>query len=271
MIKKIYSQEELLLYWEEYQNGLSLEKIANKYNLNRHTLSKRFKEANFSIRKNGRKYSLNEEYFQEINSSEKAYWLGFIAADGAILSTGNDPEPKVLSFNLNIRDAEHLEKFCKSIESEAKVIQKEGTGFGKHTSIAHLEINSKQLVKDLQKYGIHKRKSLILKPPSLKEEFIIDWIRGYLDGDGSISILSNGTFSLSFVGTKEVLDFIAKTLTPEKDKKLYQPTLNKNNYELSYGGTIQVVKLLHLIYDNSNTFLDRKYSKALEIYSRFEK
>lgn len=270
MKKLIYPEEKLLLYIQEYQNGKSLAKICGEYKLNKATLSRNLKEAGIMVTK--RKYLLDETSFETINK-HNAYWLGFIAADGCVQATGDDPEPKVLSFNLNIRDKNHLEKFKNFIKSNAIIKEQHGSGYGEGTMMAHLEINSKKLVQDLEKYGIYRAKSNILKPPNIPKEYYKDWIRGYLDGDGSISILEAGRAQISFEGTKEVLTFIKNFLTPEKDKYLSKrhPESDKNNYHLAYGGTNLIISILHKLYDNSTDYLDRKYQKALEIYSRFEK
>lgn len=223
--------------------------------------------------RSNRKYALNEYFFENINSQEKAYWLGFIAADGCIYKTGGAVKPKVLSFNLNERDKGHLEKFLKSIDSSAQIKIQEGRGFGQGTLIAHLEINSTKMCEDLQKHGILERKSLILQPPTITSKYYNAWIRGYIDGDGSISLLANGNFQIGLTGTKEVLNFINNNLSPVRPRALTQKhkDIEHNNWSLNIGGTNLVVQYLHQIYDNSTIYLERKYQKVLEIYSRFEK
>lgn len=271
MQKLVYPDNELKIYIDEYQSGMSLSKISEKYHLNRHTLSRNLQGAGIQVTR--RKYQLNEDVFS-ILTSDSAYWLGFIAADGCILVTGSDPNPKVLSFNLNVRDKEHLEKFKKFCDSNAIITENLSVeGYGAGTTLAHLEINSRRLVSDLEKYGICRAKSNILQPPNIPPEFFLDWIRGYIDGDGSISILNNGNAQISIVGTKEVLLFINKIINNNRPRKLYHPSTNplKNTYQLGYGGTKTIVQKLHLLYDNATSYLDRKYNKALEVYSRFEK
>ena len=143
--------EELKIYISEYKSGLSLCKISEKYHLNRKVLSRNLKEHGIIVTR--RKYTLNENAF-EVITAEGAYWLGFIAADGCIYATGSQQGPNVLSFNLNIRDKQHLEKFKTFISSNALIKEQEGVGYGKGTTIAHLEINSRKMVMDLQKWGI---------------------------------------------------------------------------------------------------------------------
>lgn len=270
MKRVTFTESQLKYFSERISNGTSLRKLEEETGFNRKILSREIKkylskETNFS----NRKYKLNENYFEKIDSSEKAYWLGFIAADGCVYQTGSGSN--VLSFNLSVKDKNHLEKFLKAIESTANIKIVKGAGFGIGTDIASLQINSNKMVKDLNNLGIVQKKSLILNKPNIDEKFYNDWIRGYFDGDGSITIkLPNGNSQINFLGTKEVLTFIQETLRPEKINKLQLNDLNKNSFSLTYGGKQLILQLLDKFYKNPIIYLDRKYEKVLKVYSRFE-
>ena len=63
--------------------------LSKEYHVGRDTLSNFLKSENITIRKSNitsRKYSCDENYFECIDNEEKAYWLGFIYADGYITS-----------------------------------------------------------------------------------------------------------------------------------------------------------------------------------------
>lgn len=270
-MKKItFTELQLEDFSKKISSGMSLRKLGEETGFNRKILSREIKkylskETKFS----NRKYELNENYFEKIDSSEKAYWLGFIAADGCVYQTGSGSS--VLSFNLNVKDKRHLEKFLQAVESTANIKIIKGTGFGEGTEIASLQINSNKIVKDLNNLGIVQKKSLILERPNIDEEFYSDWIRGYFDGDGSITIeLPNGNSQINFLGTKEVLTFIQEVLRPEKINKLQLNDLNKNSFSLTYGGKQLILQLLNKFYKNPIIYLDRKYEKVLKVYSRFE-
>lgn len=265
-----FTNEQLREFSKKIEEGVSLTKLGKDIGVDRNILSREIKKylsknTNFS----NRKYKLNENYFENIDSHEKAYWLGFIAADGCVYETGSGS--KVLSFNLNYRDKNHLDKFLKAINSTAIIKIIDGAGFGASTKIASLQINSNKMVKDLSNLGIVQRKSLILSKPNIEEKYYYDWIRGYFDGDGSITVeLSNGNSQINFLGTKEVLDFIQEVLRPEKINKLHQNNLNKNTFSLTYGGKSLILQLLDKFYKDPIVYLDRKYEKVLKVYSRFE-
>lgn len=93
---------------EDYNNGLSLTLLAKKYNVNRHTLSRYFKISNIKVINKQNETKFNENIFDVIDSEEKAYWLGFLFADGYISSSKN-----TIELSLALKDKEHLEKFAK--------------------------------------------------------------------------------------------------------------------------------------------------------------
>ena len=222
--------KEILQYCIEHYPEESISKIAGDLQIDRHRLSNLMKEAGIEIRKNGRKYIFNENYFEDINTEEQAYWLGFLAADGRI-------NRRTLKINLNIRDKKHLEKFATTLNSNLIVKEIPGTSYGEGTAMASLEINSIKMVADLAKYGVIPNKSLILKPPILPPELERHWIRGYLDGDGSIiPQLASGNAQLSFLGAKEILEWIEYKLTNENNRALYSrwKDNSKNSYQLSF-------------------------------------
>lgn len=65
---------------------------------------------NNSQNKYGRKYFFNQDYFEHIDCSEKAYWLGFIYADGYITRKNS------FGCDLQLQDKEHLHKFLQAVE-----------------------------------------------------------------------------------------------------------------------------------------------------------
>lgn len=265
MKRIILIEEQAKQIYQDYLQGLSLDKLGEKYQISRHVLSRELKHYNFDI--THRKYQVNESFFDEIDSEEKAYWLGFLAADGC-----NENSHHTITINLNERDGEHLEKFRKALNSEATIFSVAGAGYGKDTTLVRIVINSIHLCEALTKQGVPPRKSNILQPPNISPDLYKHWIRGYLDGDGSIYI-SDDTARIAFVGTKEVLDFIVNFFIPGQERALYarHPEENKNNFQFSFGGNPSVIKYLHQIYDDATVYLDRKYQKVLEIYGRFEK
>ena len=67
------------------------------------------------------KHNLNKEYFKNIDTEEKAYWLGFIYADGYIIKSEKNYE---LGIELNYKDVEHLNKFNSIFNNYYKVTKR---------------------------------------------------------------------------------------------------------------------------------------------------
>lgn len=207
-------------------------------------------------------YNVNDNYFKQIDSEEKAYWLGFLMADGCIQErSGQDRIQLVLA----IKDKNHLVKYINSLEFEGKILDnqiKSGTFKGFWTS--KVFITSQQLVNDLSKYGCVPRKSLILKFPKIDVNLIRHFIRGYFDGDGSVFISNekhwrNGNIfpviHYRFSGTKEFLIEIDKQINI--NGRITQAKGNKC-YVLAYKRNKKLIPFYNYLYKDATIFLERK-------------
>lgn len=251
-----------------YLAGLSTLKIAKQLGLPKWKPAYILKKNNIVLRSNkinSKKFQCDDYYFKKIDSEEKAYWLGFIYADGYIT------KPNIVAISLAIKDKEHLQKINNCLKSTYKIKEYiQSQGYNPNTSYCRLSITSDQLFSDLNKAGCLLNKSLILQPPVLDKELIIHFIRGYFDGDGSWAISNKDRIGFSFklCGTKEILNFIQENLNTKS--KLYKRKKdNKNNYYISVSGW-QVMNIMNKLYLNSSIYLDRKYKLYLQAKSRYE-
>ena len=135
-------------------------------------------------------YTTNENYFNIIDTERKAYFLGFIMADGSIRPpVGN--RQGVLTFGIHHEDSYILEELMKDVVPDGKVhnvyapsIQARG-----HSPQARVNIISNQIVSDLCRHGVFHRKSYNgMSFPTLAPELIPHFIRGYFDGNGGITV-----------------------------------------------------------------------------------
>lgn len=204
-----------------------------------------------------RRYRFNEHFFASIDCESKAYWLGFIAADGCIEIHGKS---STLSIALASRDREHLCLLAAALESSHPIedrLQVRGTPF----AASRLRVHSPRLAIDLAPFGIVPRKSFSLPWPELPTELLRHYLRGYFDGDGSFKNPQRGDLSFSLIGTEGFLlacrDFLIGqcALSPVQ---LRQHALCPSMFELCYGGRRQVAKLYALMYDGATIYLPRK-------------
>lgn len=219
----------------------------------------------YYLRKNGivlspQKYKFNEHYFKEINTPNKAYFLGLIYADGCVF-----PKKNSCSIKLTKKDDYILEEFKKDIDSQkplsytkSKLIT--GTNYiGK--AQAKIELNSKILINDLQKLEVFQNKSLILKFPS-KIPYMKDFIRGYFDGDGCI-YNSQKRIMLNFVGSEYFCKGLCDFLKDEIEISVSTKQDKRGNSWYIYIYKIKdVLKFCSYIYGDGNCIkLNRKYEK----------
>jgi hypothetical protein len=114
------------------------------------------------------------DFFKVIDTDEKAYWLGFIAADGVVVCNGRQYS---VVLDLQPRDLHWLERFRDMIAP--------GATMTKHGSRSYsVCIGSKEMVQDVMAYGIGPRKSNTLPWPSIPETFVLPFLLSYFDGDG---------------------------------------------------------------------------------------
>ena len=99
-----------------YNNGLSCSKIATQFGVTTVTISKHLKRSGIEIINKQNRTKFNESIFDIIDNEEKAYWLGFIFADGYISSSPLRSDKKSrydFEISLKASDVDHLHKFNK--------------------------------------------------------------------------------------------------------------------------------------------------------------
>lgn len=188
-----------------FKEGLTITQISVKAEIPYGTVWNYLNKAGLVKRKTKRRvYSknLNKKYFYNIDSVDKAYFLGFIKADGYI-----DKKRNRLAIRIQDTDVEILRRFCDAVGLNQKRIntipsKKKET----QRCCVEVSITSEEFVKPLLDI-----KTAI---PELNG-FNDDFIRGYFDGDGSVYYRSidKNQFALSIVGNPNdthMLDFINK-------------------------------------------------------------
>jgi len=220
-----------------------------------------------------RRYFVNETYFDIIDSEEKAYWLGFLYADGYIRESksGNS-----LGLKLSQLDIEHLELFKKCVGSShninlgiSKTISKSGKEYFSH--MATFQVYSKRFVESIKKQGFHSRKTFTIEKPNLKEEYYRHFIRGFFDGDGCCYIQErdNSVIHCSYniaCASPNFKQFIIDELNKHSIHTRCQNLLTMDI--LRYPS---IVKFYHYLYDDSTIYLKRKKDKGDKFIEYFNK
>lgn len=248
MNKKFTEKEILQMIDRHFKDSVPIYKIAKENNVTRKCIQNYFRQK--GLVGNNLNYKVSDTtVFSQIDTEEKAYWLGFLYADGAI-SKNN----RVLELSLKISDIEHLKKFKLFLSSNIEI----------KTDLYRCRfiIGSKQLCNDLIKLGCYNCKSLSLEFPLEKQvsKYLqIHFIRGYFDGDGCINNPLKNGYSCSVLGTINVLSAI-KNITNLQSIQVKKST--SNCYMLNLHGN-NSRNFLTLLYKNSSVYLERKYYRFL--------
>jgi len=206
-----------------------------------------------------RKYDINENFFETIDSEEKAYFLGFLYADGYI-----NENLGMVDLTIHKQDVEILDIFVKYLFPNGRPIKIIRNDYRR------LVINSKKIVADLNRHGCFQKKTFLLEFPStINHEFIHDFIRGYFDGDGCVTN-NDGALRISIIGAINFLNGIKHVFNENcnTNNTVYDdrhPERNNNIRALRYGGNILINRIFHYMYDDSTICLNRKKNKFLDI------
>lgn len=207
-----------------------------------------------------KKTPCNERAFKNIDSEEKAYWLGYLAADGCVQRSSE----KGHRLSLISIDGQIIKSFKDFIGSSHSICENRTNDKIAYT----LSIGSKAICDDLASHGIHPKKTYNLEPTDIDEKLMRHYIRGYIDGDGNISVSNDARFNrklftVSFYGRESIIKWFSDHLKDAcglKSSSWYQQG-SITRYTRSQ---LQAMKICHYIYHDANIFLNRKRNKYLQ-------
>lgn len=271
---KIYTDEEVKDLYNLYLKGISMREIATLINRKSpesvRTLFKR-RGYNTSIK---RQYPINETIFNNIDTELKAYYLGLISADGCIHKT-ND-----LSIALQQRDG-YILKYLRDEIQPLKPLQIIPAK-GNKQELLKLSIRSQLICSDLIKLGFPPNKSIIgMSFPNLEKGLVRHFIRGFFDGDGTITgclqkakSRNTGKIIDSGLSRKVKLVCTSKSFLENINTNLKYLGLSNRKvikdsskvrktplFRLCYSSLKDIKKLESLFYNNANYYLKRKKEK----------
>lgn len=255
-------------------NGVELKVIAEKYGITVPCLKYQMKKRNFKhIPYRYRVNNLNENYFETIDSEEKAYFLGFLLADGCVAkSSPTLSKPDTLSVILNVKDIEILEFMKNQLEADNKIIFNTTTNNFGTSNTCRFVVRSTKLCSDLIKAGITPRKTGKERIPEMSSELMPHYIRGFFDGDGCIT-KSRSYATVGFTSCYECLEqlniIFHDTLNLEM-KNIHKESGSKQAFRLYYGKISDVCSLYDYFYDNATIYLKRKKDKFEELSPKIQ-
>lgn len=253
--KLLYLKDEIL---KLYTQGNNIESISKQLNCYPQAVASVLKH--IGEYKSYRPNQGNTRYFQNIDSNIKAYFLGFIAADGCVQSNGKNSYG--LTITLHEKDRVILDKLREEIGSEKPLILIPSKNHIRFT------LFNKDMYNDLNKLGIVPNKSLIIEDiiKNIPQEYRHSFVLGYFDGDGSVTLptdprkpnMNTKRIAIFIRGTKELLSGIVEELNLDQ----YGLTKYDSTYTLSFSKKSEIIKFFNL-YTKNNFYLNRKYEKFL--------
>lgn len=219
-------------------------------------------------------YVYDHNFFENIDTEEKAYWLGFIYADGCV-SINQINNSGEVCIKLYKGDYNHLKKFNKSLNGNLPVT------FGERICSFNNKIQESCMIRcysikmsnDLISQGCVPNKTFTIAIPNIRESLMKHFIRGFFDGDGCICTVSNvrKTVGINFcsasekflIGLREHLfkNGINSYITDEK---------NRSTYRLYVKGLKNTDNMWNYMFDNATIYLERKLTKKEKLYEKYQ-
>lgn len=257
---------------EDYKNGMSSPKLAEKYGVSKPTILKWLRrwgvdtsEKSHVDYKNS-KYTFNEHWLDEIDSQEKAYFLGFFYADGNVKDGRNSDYG--IRIKLKREDRYILERFQSLFESTKPIMDTENFNrtYNAVEVASCFEVTSKYIWNRMQELGCPPAKTLILKFPNfIPKKYMNSFIRGYFDGDGNISLREYDTLAnIRICGTEDMCKGIFNEVLKHTGVKgiYYKDKAGRKMWLYDIANQRDIKNFLDWIYLNSNIHLIRKKEKV---------
>ena len=264
-----WNNEQVKYIIEQYEyKKVSIKDISKQFNCSDGSIRRLLIRNNVKIR--DKLLYRNSDYFENIDSSDKAYWLGIMYSDGCVCERANGR----YSIELEMIDKEHIEKFRSALNADNHKIS---TIIHKNINNAKLSyaihIYDNKMAKDLIKLGCIPRKSYYLSSiPDINQEFIYDFIRGFVDGDGCICYnKSSDSYVFKLTGASPL--FLKDIMSILKIDRLSLNKCTETSYQVTSSKRDDIYRILTKLYEHSTeiTRLNRKYKKYQEFIRWYEK
>ncbi len=245
---EISISEDLLknfIFYEEYIKGYTDFKMSRKRSKHFHPFFK-------------------SDYFRVIDTKEKAYWLGFLYADGAIIEKlnqkRNNKKRNRIKLSQSRKDRILIYRFARTVGLNIKQIY-----YDEKWDSYGISFRNHEMVNDLMKHGVLHRKSKIIQLPSLfSRELYLAFLLGYFDGDGeagSSRIISGSKIFLKQIKMKFCIKYKIQEDIRETEKGEILCC-----YALSLGA-----ELFNEMLSNYKKSLNRKRIKMITDLKEFHK
>lgn len=243
------------------ESGKTLVEIAEIVGCSVSNIGKRLQRKGISFKrdytktryKRTNRYSLDEHFFDFIDTEEKAYFLGLLYSDGSVSSN---------QFYLKMTDLDIIERLQRCLKTEIPIRTITPSKESWKQSYI-LQVSSKYLCNKLSKWGCIPNKARFIRLPKINPPLISHFIRGFFDGDGCLQ-LNDKIYHcrLDIVSaSKEFLEDLRPIIAEHGKTIGYLGKEKKYDvWHLNFSGH-QVLSILEWLYKDATVYMQRKYNK----------
>lgn len=263
-------QKIIKAYWE----GISFKLIPTQCDVSQRAVSRVLKEEGINTLLKNR-YRLDSNFFETIDTEKKAYWLGFMYADGYV----GDEKHNNIVIGLSEIDLKHLEKFKEDISFTGNIRLAGKGGFINSKPEAVINFSDRKMASDLRTLGLYPNKSMTMKSlPIIPKELMRHFIRGYFDGDGAVYYSQSTSYhkgkkysynriQIQIISTYHFLiDMNSKMPFKSDFKDSHTPEMKY----LRFYAKQDMKDIYDFFYKDATVYLQRKYDKFTTLLSPFK-
>lgn len=244
-----------------FLEGFECRTIPFKLQVSKRSVARVLAEAGINTKRRNR-YTLDEGYFDCIDSHVKSYLLGLIAADGCVT------EKDYIAFESIDKELTELMKAELKYSGNIRTIQPKLAESKDYASHYRINFSSKQLANALRQWGILPGRSFSGAYWFPKEPYLSSYILGYFDGDGCAYVnegRSGG--SICIVGSLEFARELARLLE--------MGAVNRHFLQRVYYWRLHsrqhIQAFYQLLYQHQGLGLGRKKQKIEEILRSYRR
>lgn len=263
-MKSPYNNEKILReLYQKYGNGRLIAEALGLQKSQVYRWLKNYKITNRDLKRR----SVTINYFENIDTEKKAYYLGLLMSDGCVYR-GASKNSYCMQINLKSTDKNELDKFKEELQSTYDYLTYSKTlDSGEEATYLGLKISNTEFCHHLMSHGIIPRKSFKKKMPDIPKELERHFIRGYFDGDGGLYNNPNrfrngkGCWEVTIVGTPDILQSFQDILLENDINSAIYQTKTSGIMRLVISKHEMIEKFRLFIYIDSTVHFDRKFQK----------
>lgn len=259
---KDLSKEEVSEILHKRSIGILEKDITKYYSISQRQYYNLLKDCGVVRKHKVQKYKFNENYFEVIDTEDKAYFLGFIVADGYVNSLSN-------VIQITQKEPDILYEFKRYIEYEGDLSKLNSR------NVFDIKVSSSKMKEDLLNLGIYPNKTMVVGYPTISDNLQNHFMRGVFDGDGCISIhrdrrdnSERGQVNICSGSRDFISDYVSILVKCCGVKKNIIRCPKGTYYVIDWGGLSDVEKIYEFLYKDATIFLKRKketFDKVMSI------